>query len=126
MSEFSQALKDLFDKTEVFDHNEWAKYLGTKEQAIEDWIADIAIPPPHHLAMIRTLFDHISSAGKEAIASFDAMAKKKSTLVSPLGKLMFPNVAEYYRRPVFNELSSRLAKMNNEQRAKYLINLYGE
>jgi hypothetical protein len=150
MSEFSKALKDLLDDTNLFNRTEWSYFLfgfnfkAKGIETIQNWIDDKDIPRPMNLTMIiinlssTSVADFVTSGiqmaikgnqpnldlGCKELKAFGEMAKKRATDVSPFGKRMLPTVAEYMSRATFSEMSSKLAKMTHEQQEKFLMEQY--
>lgn len=121
---FASALKGLLDDTGLFERREWAKVLGVKVAAIEDWLAERSIPRSSQLNMLVTVLEHSSGIPPEPLHVFAQMAALRATLVSPFGSRMLPTVGEYMKRPIFSELSSRLAKLSAEEQGRLLEELY--
>jgi len=129
-SDFVIALGDLIgfepeDTSKIFTHKEWAKILGVATNTIEMWLSDRAIPRCFHLLMLHTTLTHSSDVDQASLERFNSMAQQPAREVSEkFGSLMLPTVWEYMKRPVFSEVSSKLAKLNIKQQAAYLEKLY--
>lgn len=130
-SEFAKALHGLLYHADLMAIAGWVRFFSVtkgsfKRQQIEAWYQDEAIPSPSQLFMAYDVVKE-SDCDKRFIEQFDAMAAKRSTLVSPKGALMLPTVHEYMMRPAIDDLSSKLAKLNtDEEKAALLLSLYPE
>lgn len=123
---FVDALRSLLDDTDLFERKDWAKFLGVSEEKINTWLSEEDIPRPFCLSMIFLALKNSSDVKKEPLKRFSEMAKLRSTTVSKLGKRMLPSVTEYMDRPIFSELSNRLAKLKPEEQEQLLEELYPE
>jgi hypothetical protein len=126
MSPFATALKSLLDDTNLFNRKEWGQvlFLNKGEEKIEQWLKDEDIPRAHSIHMLITVLEHSSDVPQEPVDKFMEMAQLRATDVSPHGARMLPTVKEYTYRLTFCELSNKLAKLDKEEQAKLLLELY--
>lgn len=137
MSPFAEALKRLLNDTIDYTREDWVEYLfvlvvGERDykrkrlNLIESWLRDEALPSPSQLYMIWLVTSerYTSPATGPSTEAFRQMANRRATEVSPLGNRMLPTVWEYMKRPIFCELSSKLAKLSPEEKGKLLETIY--
>jgi hypothetical protein len=134
MSPFAAALKNIFENSGFYDSvDEWKEYLGLKLHRLDqrhkydEWLADKRLPSPSNLYMTYLIFapDSIYTVPHpEAFEDFKNLLHVRATEVSPLGARMLPTVWEYMSRPLFCDLSNKLAKLNEEERVKLLLEMY--
>jgi hypothetical protein len=129
MSVFVECLKEMLD-CGLFSREEWAWILfGAKKHVnrIEEWINEDTVPADYSLNMIVTTLNLSSDVPKDILERFKKMAQLPARKVSKHGSLMLPTVWEYMKRPIFSDLSSKLAKLNSIQEKKDLLeSLYPE
>jgi hypothetical protein len=122
-SPFVSALRAMLD-CGLFSRKEWSKYLfivKPSRDKIEEWLNEESIPDNHDLNMIFLALEHSSDIPKDVVDKFKEMAQLPAREVSKHGSLMLPTVWEYMKRPMFSELSSKLAKLNTVQEKKDLL-----
>jgi hypothetical protein len=130
-SEFAEAVYGLIYHADMFAIGGWVQFFSVvkgsfKQSQIKAWFEDESIPTPSQLFM---MYDCVKNhdCDQRWIEQFKVMAEKRSTLVSPHGKLMLPTVWQYMTRTAFDEVSSKMAKLNtNEEKEALLISLYPE
>ena len=120
-SPFAEALEGLIDDTRLYSRREWAKLLGIKEPAISQWLSEETIPRASNLNLIFVTVERASDAEKAPLEAFRRMAQRPATEVSPKnGRRMLPNVWAYMKRPIFDELSNKLAKLSPAEQERLL------
>jgi energy-coupling factor transporter ATP-binding protein EcfA2 len=120
-SPFAEALTGLLDNTQLFQRREWASLLGIKESAISQWLSEETIPKATNLNMVFVTVERASDADKGPLETFRQMATLPALEASPRnGKRMLPTVWEYMKRPVFDQLSSELAKLTPAEQEQLL------
>lgn len=126
MSEFANILKRVLEETELFTLAEWSQLLGVRLQKLESWLSDTEIPAAYNLNMMYITLENSSNIPEAPLVAFKEMINKRATLVSPHGARMLPTVYEYMKRPVFDELSSALAKLDHASQTKLLLARFPE
>ena len=126
MSIFAKALANLLDNTNLFTRREWAKFAGVTEDKIEGWLKDEDIPRPYTLSLITLCLKNCSDVNQSPVIEFEKISELRSTLVSPYGDRMLPTIKEYYSRPIFSDISSKLAKLTLEEQGNFLLEMYPE
>jgi hypothetical protein len=124
MSQFSEALQRLLDETNLFTRAEWCEVCGVELAVLDSWLRDESIPPAYFLNMLLFALQDSTDVVKGPVEDFVSMASRPARKVSPLGTQMLPTVAEYMKRPIFSELSNRLAKLSPEERGRALDKFY--
>jgi len=130
MSLFTEALRDLLDETNLFTRKEWAEFLFVKviggppresgEERINKWLTEEGLPRSSDLSMICIALEESSDVTKEPLEKFKQMANIPARKVSKFGKRMLPTVWEYMNRPLFCDLSNRLAKLTFAEQEQLL------
>ena len=135
MSLFADTLRALMGCID-YSREDWLEYLFIRVigetdfrkkhlKRMDAWLADDALPRPHDLNMVWLLAK--DRYAKESVAereAFHRMALMRATEVSPLGNQMLPCVWVYMRRLAFDALTSRLAKLNQQERGALLEKIY--
>jgi hypothetical protein len=121
MSLFARALESLLKDTGLFTQREWAKLLGIKDSAITQWLNEETIPRASNLNMVFVTVEQAADAKRGPLEAFRTMADMPAVKASPKnGARMLPSVWAYMKRPVLDELSSKLAKLSPEAQEKLL------
>jgi hypothetical protein len=121
---FANALTHLLDDTDLFDRADWADVLSVSTAAISQWVNDKTIPQPDYLYTIYEMVKGSDLPSEEPLINFREIAKLPAYEVSPHGRRMLPNIWSYMTRPVFDDLSKKLARLAPEEQEHLLESIY--
>lgn len=136
LHDFSTCLRMLMEDTGLFTLEQWTVLLGLKPtptsgptsfspvERIELWFDELELPRPHVLHLIVTFVKDHSGVPPEPMELFEEMSHRRATEVSSMGVFMLPTVHEYYTRPLFSPIGSKLAKMNLTEQKQFLLETY--
>lgn len=131
ISPFAETLRVWLDVSHIHSRKEWAAFFGVSQQTIDAWVMEQELPSPSQLNMLYTFIERCGlpeQQKKSLIELFDIMAKTMPSVdASPkFGKRMLPTVWEYMKRPLFSELSNKLAKLTPSEQEELLAEMYPE
>ena len=107
-SPFAVALKGLLDDTDFFTRDQWLTFIGCpKENVIDLWLSDKALPYADRLYMIVDLLE-MRAVPQAPVKAFKDLYERPASEISPLGEKMGATLSDYMNDRSLSRLGATL------------------